>query len=85
MGMVDQFVHLYKLNVGFKMISVSESFCNREKGVASTSIGFNWLTQKERRDLRRVCLTDENQAEERGEVDHPAAKPLAVNFPEREA
>ena len=37
------------------------------------------------RDLRRVCLTDENQAEESGEVDHPAAKPLAVNFPEREA
>ena len=83
MGMVDQFVHLYKLIVGFKMISVSESFCNREKGVASTSIGFNWLTHL--RDLRRVCLTDENQAEESGEVDHPAAKPLAVNFPEREA
>ena len=82
--MVDQFVHLYKLNVGFKMISVSESFCNREKGVASTSTGFNWLTHLGR-DLRRVCLTEENQAEESGEVDHPAAKPLAVNFLEREA
>ena len=39
------------------------------------------------RDLTRVCLTDAKELlkEESGEVDHPAAKPLAVNFPEREA
>ena len=38
------------------------------------------------RDFRRVCLTDAKELlkKESGEVDHPAAKPLAVKFPERE-